>query len=177
MALKKSRAVITNEEFRLAMSSWATGISVITCMSSENPQQPIAIVCNSIVSISLAEKSILWSVDKSSSSYQQWIHAPTFLVNILAEDQGDLLGRFAKKGPGKFEGLEYLCTEQGNPILEGVSVSMECATTQIVDTPDHSLIISRLETLVNNNKAPLIYLHSSSWSSTQLKTVADTGNS
>jgi flavin reductase (DIM6/NTAB) family NADH-FMN oxidoreductase RutF len=176
MAIKNSQEVITNEEFRFAMSSWATGISVITCMSSDNPQQPIAIVCNSIVSISLTEKLILWSVDKSSSSYQQWIQAPTFLINILAEDQGGLVGRFAKKGPGKFEGLKYLCTERGNPILEGASVSMECSTTQIVDTPDHSLIISRLETLVNNNKAPLIYLHSSSWSSTQLKTKADKGN-
>ena len=177
MGIKKSQTEITSEVFRLAMSSWATGISVITGMSSDNPQQPIAIVCNSIVSISLTEKLILWSLDKSSSSYQQWIQAPSFLIHILAEDQGEIVRRFAKKGPGKFDGMTYLCTERGNPILEGVSVSMECTITLIVDTPDHSLIISRLDTLKNNNKAPLLYLHSSSWSSTQLTSKAEKGNS
>jgi|GEM_PF-513933 flavin reductase (DIM6/NTAB) family NADH-FMN oxidoreductase RutF len=177
MAKMDDPLAINSDDFRKAMSSWATGISVITGMSTVDPAQPIAIVCNSLVSISLKEKLILWSVDKSSSSYENWIKVSSFLIHILAEDQGETVRRFAKKGPGKFDGLEFRTTELGNPILEGVSVSMECSTTQIVDTPDHSLIISRLETLVNNNKAPLLYLHSSSWSSKQLKTNVDKSSS
>jgi flavin reductase (DIM6/NTAB) family NADH-FMN oxidoreductase RutF len=161
---------INSDDFRKAMSSWATGVSVITGLSTEDPAQPIAIVCNSLVSISLEEKLILWSVDKSSSSYDHWIKVSSFLIHILAEDQGETVRRFAKKGPGKFDGLEFRSTELGNPILDDVSVRMECATTQRVDTPDHTLIIGRLETLVNTGKAPLLYLYSSSWSTSQLTT-------
>jgi flavin reductase (DIM6/NTAB) family NADH-FMN oxidoreductase RutF len=170
MAIMEDSLAFSSDDFRKAMSSWATGVSVITGMSTEDPAQPIAIVCNSIVSISLQEKLILWSVDKSSSSYEHWINASTFLIHILAEDQGETVRRFAKKGPGKFDGLEFRSTDRGNPILDDVSVRMECATTQRVDTADHTLIIARLETLVTTGKSPLLYLYSSSWSTSKLTT-------
>ena len=152
---------ITKDNFRSAMSSWATGVSVITGTATDGSAKPIGIVCNSLASISLDEKLILWSVDKSSSSYNHWISAKSFNVHFLAEDQKDLVARFAKKGVDKFEGLEFETSELGNPILAGVSVRMECATTQTFDTYDHMLIIGKVQTLENSGKAPLLFLHSS----------------
>ncbi|TSA20523.1 MAG: flavin reductase [Actinomycetales bacterium] len=61
----------------------------------------MGIVCNSLASISLNQKLILWSVDKSSSSYSQWIKVRTFAVHFLAEDQRELVTRFAKKRRGQ----------------------------------------------------------------------------
>ena len=152
---------ITKNVFRTAMSSWATGVSVITGTATDGSSKPIGIVCNSLASISLEEKLILWSVDKSSSSYSHWVLAKTFNVHFLAEDQKDLVARFAKKGVDKFEGLEFETTKLGNPILTGVSVRMECATTQTFDTYDHMLIIGKVQTLENSHKPPLLFLHSS----------------
>lgn len=152
---------VTKDLFRSAMSSWATGVSVITGTSTDGSAKPIGIVCNSLASISLEEKLILWSVDKSSSSYSHWISAKSFNVHFLAEDQKDLVARFAKKGVDKFEGLEFETTELGNPILTGVSVRMECATTQTFDTYDHMLIIGKVETLENSGNPPLLFVHSS----------------
>lgn len=154
-------AGITKEVFRSAMSSWATGISVITGTATDGSAKPIGIVCNSLASISLEEKLILWSVDKSSGSYSHWISANSFNVHFLAEDQKDLVTRFAKKGVNKFEGLEFETTELGNPILSGASVRMECATTQTFDTYDHMLIVGKVLTLENSGKLPLLFLHSS----------------
>jgi 3-hydroxy-9,10-secoandrosta-1,3,5(10)-triene-9,17-dione monooxygenase reductase component len=82
-------------------------------------------------------------------------------VHFLAEDQKDLVARFAKKGADKFEGLEFETTKLGNPILTGVSVRLECATTQTFDTYDHMLIIGKVQTLENSGKPPLLFLHSS----------------
>jgi len=152
---------ITKEVFRSAMSSWATGVSVITGTAVDGSAKPIGIVCNSLASISLEEKLILWSVDKSSSSYIHWVSAKSFNVHFLAEDQKDLVARFAKKGVDKFEGLEFETTKLGNPILTGVSVRLECATTQTFDTYDHMLIIGKVQTLENSGKPPLLFLHSS----------------
>lgn len=152
---------VTKELFRSAMSCWATGVSVITGISVDSPERPIGIVCNSLASISLDEKLILWSVDKSSSSYNHWISANSFNVHFLAEDQKDLVARFAKKGVDKFEGLEFETTELGNPILTGASVRMECSTIQTFDTYDHTLIIGKVQTLENTGKSPLLFLHSS----------------
>jgi flavin reductase (DIM6/NTAB) family NADH-FMN oxidoreductase RutF len=152
---------VTKDLFRSAMSSWATGVSVITGTSVDGSAKPIGIVCNSLASISLEEKLILWSVDKSSSSYSHWVAAKSFNVHFLAEDQKDLVARFAKKGVDKFEGLEFETSEIGNPILAGASVRMECATTQTFDTYDHMLIIGKVQTLENSGKPPLLFLHSS----------------
>ena len=152
---------VTKDLFRSAMSSWATGVSVITGTSVDGSAKPIGIVCNSLASISLEEKLILWSVDKSSSSYSHWVAAKSFNVHFLAEDQKDLVARFAKKGVDKFEGLEFETTKLGNPILTGASVRMECATTQTFDTYDHVLIIGKVQSLENSGKPPLLFLHSS----------------
>lgn len=151
---------ISVDEFRTAMSSWATGVSIITGFSIDGSDKPIGILCNSLASISLNEKLILWSVDKATSSYSHWIKVNTFIVHFLAEDQRELVTRFAKKGLDKFEGLSFERTALGNPILAGTSVLMECSSYQIFDTPDHAIIIGELKTLVNNNKPPLLYLHS-----------------
>jgi flavin reductase (DIM6/NTAB) family NADH-FMN oxidoreductase RutF len=165
-----TEAEITKEVFRSAMSSWATGISVITGTATDGSAKPIGIVCNSLASISLEEKLILWSVDKSSGSYRHWVSAKSFNVHFLAEDQKDLVTRFAKKGVDKFEGLEFENTELGNPILTGASVRMECVTTQTFDTYDHMLIVGKVLTLENSGKLPLLFLHSS------LKKISELNN-
>lgn len=160
------------DDFRLAMSSWATGISIITSRTTGALSEPIGIVCNSIVSISLKEKLILWSVDKSSSSYSEWVKVEYFQIHFLAENQQDLVARFAKKGGNKFEGLTYSESKLGNPILPKVSVLMECQKIEVFDTPDHSLIVGKLVHLENDKRAPLLYLHSSLLNSSQLSHIA-----
>jgi flavin reductase (DIM6/NTAB) family NADH-FMN oxidoreductase RutF len=164
---------ISIDEFKSAMSSWATGVSIITGHHYADTSVPIGIVCNSLASISLNEKLILWSVDKTSSSYPHWLTAKSFQVHFLAEDQRDLVARFAKKGGNKFENLEFETSELGNPILPGSSIRMECLTFQIIDTPDHTLIIGKLLNLENNHKSPLIYLHSSLSSSSNVYAQSD----
>jgi 3-hydroxy-9,10-secoandrosta-1,3,5(10)-triene-9,17-dione monooxygenase reductase component len=91
-------------------------------------------------------------------------------VHFLAEDQKDLVARFAKKGVDKFEGLEFETTELGNPILTGFSVRMECSIIQTFDTYDHMLIVGKVLTLENSGKLPLLFLHSS------LKKISELNN-
>lgn len=148
------------EEFRRAMSSWVTGVSIITGNSGDPSNRPVGIVCNSLASISLEKRLILWSVDKSSSSYAHWIKTQSFMVHFLSADQQDLVKKFAAKGTDKFAGLTCQLSELGNPILEGTSVRMECLTSDVFDTFDHSLIVGKVMTLEDFQRPPMIFLHS-----------------
>jgi flavin reductase (DIM6/NTAB) family NADH-FMN oxidoreductase RutF len=148
------------EDFRRAMSSWVTGVSIVTGKSSDPSNRPVGIVCNSLASISLEKRLILWSVDKSSSSYAHWIKAESFLVHFLSADQQDLVKKFAAKGTDKFAGISFQLSELGNPILEGASVRMECLTSDVFDTFDHSLIVGTVMTLEDFQRPPMIFLHS-----------------
>jgi flavin reductase (DIM6/NTAB) family NADH-FMN oxidoreductase RutF len=132
------------EDFRRAMSSWVTGVSIVTGKSSDPSNRPVGIVCNSLASISLEKRLILWSVDKSSSSYAHWIKAESFLVHFLSADQQDLVKKFAAKGTDKL----------------GASVRMECLTSDVFDTFDHSLIVGTVMTLEDFQRPPMIFLHS-----------------
>ena len=152
---------ITSDDYRLAMSAWPTGVSIITARGSDEERKPIGIVCNSLTSISLHEKLILWSVDKSSSSYASWISAESFQIHFLSEGQHDLVARFAKKGADKYEGLPYTESALGNPTLAGVNILLECQRVEIFDTPDHSLIVGKLVNLENYKRPPLLYIYSS----------------
>lgn len=143
------------------MSFWVTGVSIITGMTGDGSHNPIGIVCNSLASISLEKRLILWSVDKSSTSYADWIMAKSFIVHFLSADQQSLVKKFATKGTNKFKDIPYKLSIDGNPMLDGASVRMECATTEIFDTFDHALIVGTVTSLENFKRAPLIFVQRS----------------
>lgn len=150
---------IDPQTFRRVMSSWPTGVSIIT--ARVDSERPIGILCNSLTSISLEKKLLLWTVDRASSNHGLWVAATNWAVHFLADDQQALIERFARKGvANKYEGLDCSISEAGTPILEGVVARLECRTTERFDTFDHTIIVGEVTAISASEKSPIIFAYS-----------------
>jgi 3-hydroxy-9,10-secoandrosta-1,3,5(10)-triene-9,17-dione monooxygenase reductase component len=157
--MSKAEQAIDPQKFREVMATWPTGVSIITSMSDEN--RPVGILCNSLTSISLAKKLLLWTVDHSSGSYAHWEKAGKWAVHFLADNQQELVDRFARKGvPDKFAGLDYQLSEFGNPILNGAVARLECRTTERYETFDHTIVLGEVIAMNSTGHSPMIFAYS-----------------
>ncbi len=141
------------------MSTWTTGISIITGATPSGGDHPVGIICNSLTSISLIEKEILWTVDYASSSHSYWETAEFWAIHFLASTQKDLVKRFAQKGGNKFEGLNYKLSDKGLPLFGGALALLECKMIQKFETTDHTVLIGKVLTIETSDLTPLIFVH------------------
>lgn len=158
--MKRQGDEITPDLYREVMSTWTTGVAIITAPKPKNTDFPIGIVCNSLTSISLEKRLFLWTVDHSSSSFKYWITAHNWVVHFLADDQGDLVKRFSAKGvPNKYEGLDFETSAEGAPLLQGVVTRLYCTTENKFDTFDHTIILGQVHAVESSNRTPLTFVH------------------
>jgi flavin reductase (DIM6/NTAB) family NADH-FMN oxidoreductase RutF len=92
---------------RNALGSFATGITVVTALGKDG--QRVGMTANSFNSVSLSPALVLWSIDKASNCFDDFIQAEHYAIHVLSADQQFISDQFAKSGGDKFAGLE--CTE------------------------------------------------------------------
>ena len=158
--MKLQGDAITPDAYREVMSSWTTGVAIITAPKPKDSDFPIGIVCNSLTSISLEKRLFLWTVDHSSSSYKYWITAQNWVVHFLATGQEDLVKRFSAKGvANKYEGLSFDTSAEGAPLLSGVVTRLYCTTENKFETFDHTIILGQVHAVEGENRTPLTFVH------------------
>jgi len=142
-------------EFRRALGCFATGVAVVTALEGDGSKAGITI--NSFNSVSLEPPLILWSVAEESSSFETFVEAEYFAVNVLAMNQRELCDRFAGRGTNKFDGLN--CSEGigGVPILPAFSAVFECQTEHRYEGGDHVILVGRVLNFEDRKTDPLIF--------------------
>lgn len=143
-------------QFRNALGRFATGVCVITA----NPEghAPFGLTVNSFSSLSLTPPLVLWSLQKTSDTMEAFRVAPHWCVNILAAEQRDLSGRFAKKGNHALHEADYETGSTGLPVLKHALASFECAADARHDGGDHIILIGRVEAMqVRSDGHPLVF--------------------
>jgi flavin reductase (DIM6/NTAB) family NADH-FMN oxidoreductase RutF len=143
----------TARAFRAALGQFATGVTLITI---QGPKGPMGFTANSFSSLSLDPPLVLWSLAKSSQRYGPYIAAPHFAIHVLADDQADLIARFARNGAG-FDGLAHDRSPQGVPLIAGALARFDCALHQVFDGGDHSIILGRVLLASQASGAPLVF--------------------
>jgi 3-hydroxy-9,10-secoandrosta-1,3,5(10)-triene-9,17-dione monooxygenase reductase component len=145
----------TQRDFRNALGSFATGVTIITALKKNG--QKIGMTANSFNSVSLTPPLILWSIGKNTNCFDDFIKADAFAVHILAEDQQDLSNRFATSGIDRFANLK--CSEglSGVPILPHYSACFECKTAKQYDGGDHIIITGEVIEFSDNQLNPLLF--------------------
>ena len=71
----------------------------------------------------------------------------TFVVNIVAAGQNELLKHFGKGfGPGEpaFTGLDVYCTAEGVPVLRAALAHLDCRVAGRFGAGDHDLVIGQV---------------------------------
>ena len=142
-------------EFRKALGSFATGVTIITTRAADGT--PVGLTANSFNSVSLNPPLVLWSLANPSLSLPAFRAASHWTVHILSSDQEALSARFAKRSDTKFEGLETESGLGGVPMLEGCSARFQCRTAFQYEGGDHVIFLGEVLSFDRCDAAPLVF--------------------
>jgi flavin reductase (DIM6/NTAB) family NADH-FMN oxidoreductase RutF len=143
------------KELRRVMGLFATGVTVITTRDRDG--RVYGLTANAVTSLSLVPPLLLICVDRKAESHPHFFDSRCFIVNILAEHQGDVSARFAKSGGDKFTGVPYRLGRQNTPILEGTLGHVECSIVETHEGGDHVIHIGAVEHAEFRGGRPLIF--------------------
>jgi flavin reductase (DIM6/NTAB) family NADH-FMN oxidoreductase RutF len=137
------------------MGCFATGVAVVTAVDKNG--EKVGMTINSFNSVSLEPPLVLWSIANDSQSFETFVDAEHFAVNVLAVHQQNICEQFAARGADKFNGLE--CSEgiTGVPILPIYSAVFECRAEHRYDVGDHAILVGRVLRFEDRETDPLIF--------------------
>ncbi len=145
---------IDPEDLKTALSSFATGVTVVTTRYRD---EDAGMTVSSFNSVSMDPPLVLWSVGKDGYSYEPFAKSDYFAVHVLAAHQEHLSERFAQTGIDKFEGLACRKGIGGAPVLPEYAACFECAVEHRYDGGDHTILVGRVLRLDDRESDPLIY--------------------
>lgn len=142
--------------FRNALGQFPTGVCVVTARAAGG--EDLGMTISSFNSLSLDPPLILFSVDRRSRSLDQWQEVEGYAINVLAESQKAISGRFARPFGSKWTGIEFGRGHADAPLLRGVVACFECRPFAGHDGGDHVLFIARVVRFRTfANRSPLIF--------------------
>jgi len=148
--------MVTSDQFRQVMGSFATGITVVTTKGRD--EKPFGLTVNSFTSVSLEPIQVLVCLDNRLSGLQSFKDSKKFGVSILSEDQEDLSRLFAKKDSVRPASI-YFDGKTGVPLLKNSLATLECETIAIYPGGDHQIFLANVVALdvFEKEKGPLLY--------------------
>jgi flavin reductase len=146
-------------EFRKAMGSFATGVTIIT-LDLEGEVQ--GMTANAFSSVSLDPPLLLVCVDHSARTHAHMHAKKRFGINILAEHQREISEYYARpvhthERAEEEAGARFDRTAQGTPILHGALAYLECRLQSAEEAGDHTIFIAEVEDVVVRQGEPLLY--------------------
>ena len=129
------------QAFRRAMSAFATGVTVVTAHGRD---RLLGITVNSLTSVSLKPRLLLWCLGDESARYDVFAAADVWGVTVLGADEEALAVRFARAE------TEEVAAEEtdafgGAPVLKAGIAWLSCRTTERRKAGDHLIIIGEVE--------------------------------
>lgn len=148
---------IDDAGFKLAMSQFASGVTVVT---TEHEGTQYGMTVASFASLSLHPPLVLVCIEKSVKTHDAIAAAGKFGVSILAQSQADISNRFASKSDDKFSGVAVRRGELGLPLIEGAICTIECRVHAQLPGGDHSIYVGEVIEATSGEEAPLVYFRS-----------------
>lgn len=142
-------------DFRRALGRFVTGVAVVTAL--DNQKQKVGLTINSFSSVSLHPALVLWCIANDAMSYETFMEAEHFAINILGSGQQDLSSRFALSGGDKFEDLQCHEGVTGVPVFDEFAACFECQTEYRYEGGDHKIIVGRVLEFEERDVDPLVY--------------------
>jgi flavin reductase (DIM6/NTAB) family NADH-FMN oxidoreductase RutF len=127
---------------RDALGCFATGVTVVTCLSETG--EPAGLTVNSFTSVSLDPPLLLVCLAKQAASAAPLIAAAQFAVNVLQTGQQPASIRFSTRDEDRFGATQWTCGEGGAPILAESLGVFECERQAVHDGGDHHILIGQV---------------------------------
>jgi flavin reductase (DIM6/NTAB) family NADH-FMN oxidoreductase RutF len=150
---------VTQAEFRKAMGSFATGVTVITV---DCEGEVHGMTANAFTSVSLDPLLVLVCVDHRARTHTHLHARKRFGVNVLAESQRAVSEYYARPSPThqcaeEEAGARFDRTQHGTPVLHEALAYLECRLHTAQDAGDHTIFIAEVEDVVVRAGEPLLY--------------------
>ena len=153
--------VIEATEFRNAMSSLTTAVSVVT---TQGPSGVYGFTASAVCSVTDTPPTLLVCMNHTSRSHGHFVENKILTVNVLGTQHEQLSNTFASKlsVDDRFKEGSWTELATGAPVLEDALVSFDCEIEQIQQVGTHSIFICRVvaikqsqqdESLVYYNRA------------------------
>jgi 3-hydroxy-9,10-secoandrosta-1,3,5(10)-triene-9,17-dione monooxygenase reductase component len=128
---------VAPQHFREVMSSFTTGVTVVT---ASTPDGPVGMTANAVCSLSLEPLLLLVCFANDARTLPPVKASGRFGVNVLAAGQADLARLFASKRPEaeKFAGVQH-SVHEGIPVIDGVLAWVGCTLTELIPGGDHTI--------------------------------------
>jgi flavin reductase (DIM6/NTAB) family NADH-FMN oxidoreductase RutF len=149
----------TSQELRKGFASFATGVTVITCLDENQGHHGITI--SSFNSVSLEPPLVLWSL-KRHSRLMPWVEVgKKHLIHVLERSQEDLAIHFATVKQEQFINVGHKLAASGLTQINDCVAYYECETVSVHIGGDHNIIVAKVLNLKNDpEKEPLIFARS-----------------
>lgn len=156
---------VSPDDFRSALSRFASGVTVVTTRDGEGSLHGLTV--SAFSSVSLDPPLVLICIEKATFSHNAFLESGKFAVNILAAEQQWLSDHFASPIDDKFEGVKIEMSEHDLPHIEGAICSLDCTLKQSYDGGDHTIFVGEVENAKDGEGDPLLYFRS------QYREIAD----
>lgn len=133
----------TQREFRDALGSFATGVTVVTARAPDGTL--VGLTANSFNSVSLSPPLVLWSLARTSSTMAVFGGCSHYAVNVLSAAQVALAQQFAARGVDRFAGVAHTLGHHGVPLLSGALATFECFNRSQHVEGDHIIFVGEVE--------------------------------
>lgn len=150
-------------EFRNAMSSFATGVTIITV---ENGGKVHGMTANAFASVSLDPLLVLVCVDNRTLTHDLLHEKQRFGINVLAADQQRISHYYSDPARSYADaeekaGAHFDRTAHGTPTLHGALAYLECRLHSAQEAGDHTIFVAQVEQAVVRQGAPLLFFRGS----------------
>jgi flavin reductase (DIM6/NTAB) family NADH-FMN oxidoreductase RutF len=153
--LASDNSAIDPRDFRNALGTYATGVTIVTAMSPDGT--PYGVTCNSFASVSLNPPLVLWSLGMFSQGLAIFQNASHFAVNVLGASQQALASQFAKSAGDKFAGVNWTPGLGSAPVLADVVANFQCRAANRYYGGDHVIFLGAVEAYGYNREEPLLF--------------------
>ncbi len=151
IAVDDPEAASRARQFRDVLGIFATGVTVVTSMSGD---QPVGMTCQSFSSVSLEPPLVMFCPAKTSRAWPLMRQAGFFCVNFLSADQTHISNDMATKGTEKFHGVGWKAASTGAPLIDGVLGYVDCVIDRVHEAGDHYIVLGRVQELSFGDGSP-----------------------
>jgi flavin reductase len=149
-------------EYRKAMGSFATGVTIITL---DLEGEVHGMTANAFASVSLDPPLLLVCVDHTARTHAHMHAKKRFGINILAAHQREISEYYARpvhthERAEQEAVARFDRTAQGTPILHGALAYLECRLQSAEEAGDHTIFIAEVEDVVVRQGEPLLFFRS-----------------
>ena len=150
---------MNKKNLRNVLSKFATGVTVVSTI--DNDGKPVGMTANSFTSVSLDPPLVLWNIGINQPSYDAFLKAKGYSVNILSKDQKDICDLFSSSIDDKFNDIDYILSDNGFPIIQKSLAWFDCIKWNNYPGGDHQILVGEVKNFYANEKDPLIFWNGS----------------